>query len=107
MMVQYTGLSLFNSNSLAEVQFQLLTHKTNVILDLLKEGGTASHMIDAEGEYIDTTLWVGILLKHHMIVSLLNRVTKDLVWKLSNRCCGSNLLRGSAIITDLNFRQGW
>lgn len=73
---------------------------------VVKQAGTLSYTIDAEGEYIDTTSIGGDDTKasHDYLLTKQMALT-PVTWKLDTGVTGA-VYYGSAIISDLNLDQG-
>lgn len=73
---------------------------------VVKQAGTLSYTIDAEGEYIDTTSIGGDDTKasHDYLLTLQQALT-PVTWKLDTGVTGA-VYYGSAIISDLTLDQG-
>lgn len=73
---------------------------------VIKQGGTLSYTLDAEGEYIDTTSVGGETTKasHDYLLTKQNLLTA-ITWKLATGVTGATYY-GTAIISDLTLDQG-
>jgi len=73
---------------------------------VIKQAGTLSYTIDAEGEYIDTTSVGGDTTKaSHDYLLTLQQALASVTWKLDTGVTGA-VYYGSAILSDLNLDQG-
>jgi predicted secreted protein len=73
---------------------------------VVKQAGTLSYTLDAEGEYIDTTSVGGEVTKasHDYLLTLQQALT-SVTWKLDTGVTGA-VYYGSAILSDLTLDQG-
>ncbi len=102
----YRPVACLTSNSLASTVSAIESQTKCAPGVIEKMGGTASHMVEAEGEYIDTTSVGGDTAKASHDFLYTKQVTKDLItWKLVTGVAGQ-IFYGKAIITDLNLDMG-
>lgn len=74
--------------------------------EVIKQAGTLSYTLDAEGEYIDTTSVGGEVTKaSHDYLLTLQQSLASVTWKLDTGVTGA-VYYGSAILSDLNLDQG-
>jgi predicted secreted protein len=102
----YRPIACLTSNSLATT-VSVIESQTKCAPGIIeKQGGTFSYMIDAEGEYIDTTSVGGDVAKASHDYLFAKQQLKNLVtWKLVTGVT-NQIYYGSAIISDLNLDQG-
>ncbi len=73
---------------------------------VIKQAGTLSYTIDAEGEYIDTTSIGGDDTKaSHDYLLTLQQALASVTWKLDTGVTGA-VYYGNAILSDLTLDQG-
>jgi|SRR6478609_2460912 len=73
---------------------------------VIKQAGTLSYTLDAEGEYIDTTSVGGEVTKaSHDYLITLQQALAEVTWKLDTGVTGA-IYYGTAIISDLTLDQG-
>jgi len=74
--------------------------------EVIKQAGTLSYTLDAEGEYIDTTSIGGDDTKasHDFLLTLQQALT-SVTWKLDTGVTGA-VYYGDAILSDLTLDQG-
>ena len=73
---------------------------------VIKQAGTLSYTLDAEGEYIDTTSVGGEVTKaSHDYLITLQQALSEVTWKLDTGVTGA-IYYGTAIISDLTLDQG-
>ena len=74
--------------------------------EVIKQAGTLSYTVDAEGEYIDTTSVGGETTKaSHDYLLTLQQALASVTWKLDTGVTGA-IYYGSAILSDLTLDQG-
>ena len=72
----------------------------------IKQAGTLSYTLDAEGEYIDTTSVGGEVTKaSHDYLFTKQALLTEVTWKLDTGVTGA-IYYGTAIISDLTLDQG-
>ena len=102
----YRPVACLTSNSLATTVSVIESQTKCNPGTIQKQGGTFSYMIDAEGEYIDTTSVGGDLAKASHDFLFVKQQLKALVtWKLVTGVTGQ-IYYGSALISELNLDQG-
>ena len=102
----YRPIACLTSNSLATTVSVIESQTKCNPGTIEKQGGTFSYMIEAEGEYIDTTSVGGDLAKaSHDYLFQLQQVKALITWKLVTGVT-SQVYYGSALISDLNLDQG-
>ena len=102
----YRPIACLTSNSLATAVSAIDSQTKCNPGSVEKLGGTFSYVIDAEGEYIDTTSVGGDLAKasHDYLLGRQQGATL-VTWKLVTGVTGQ-VYYGNALITDLNLDQG-
>lgn len=74
--------------------------------EVIKQAGTLSYTLDAEGEYIDTTSVGGEVTKaSHDYLLTKQQALASVTWKLDTGVTGA-IYYGSAILSDLTLDQG-
>jgi len=102
----YRPLACLTSNSLSQTQ-SIIESQTKCDPGVtIKDAGTMSYDISAEGQYIDTTTSVtGALTKasHDYLFTILGT---SVTWKLDSGLAGTVAYFGTAIIGDLSLDAG-
>jgi predicted secreted protein len=102
----YRPVACLTSNSLATTVSVIESQTKCNPGNIEKQGGTFTYMIDAEGEYIDTTSVGGDLAKaSHDFLFQKQQLKNLVIWKLVTGVTGQ-IYYGSAIISELNLDQG-
>lgn len=102
----YRPVSCLTSNSLSSAVSIIESQTKCNPGQIIKQAGTFSYTIDAEGEYIDTTSVGGETTKasHDYLLTKQQALTA-VTWKLDTGVVGA-VYYGSAILSDLSLDQG-
>lgn len=101
----YRPIACLTSNSLSETQ-NIIESQTKCDPGvIIKDAGSSSYEITAEGQYIDTTSVGGQITKaSHDYLRTIRGTTKT--WKMDTGLADTSAYYGSAIIGDLSLDAG-
>jgi len=102
----YRPVACLTSNSLSTAVSVIESQTKCNPGQVIKQAGTLSYTIDAEGEYIDTTSVGGEITKaSHDYLLTKQQLLLPVTWKLDTGVTGA-IYYGSAILSDLSLDQG-